>query len=93
MVNVIIYIYIVNNLPTYNSSNFKYYQDNLVPGQHTLVLSGDSTPPAGSSIDLDSITVFAATGVSASMPSTSTYVNVLTIIFRSIYSQAFLAVA
>jgi len=44
-----------------------YYQNNLVPGQHALALSGDSTPPAGPSIDLDSIMVFTATGVSSTV--------------------------
>ncbi|KAF8801427.1 hypothetical protein BYT27DRAFT_7341929 [Phlegmacium glaucopus] len=44
-----------------------YYQNNLAPGQHTLVLSGNSTPPAGNSIDLDFITTFASTS-SATMP-------------------------
>lgn len=55
-------MYIVNECITHDSSTFKYYQNSLVPGQHTLVLSGDSTPPAGPFIDLDSIVTFDATG-------------------------------
>ncbi|KAF8813846.1 hypothetical protein BYT27DRAFT_7180614 [Phlegmacium glaucopus] len=51
-----------------------YYQNNLVPGQHTLVLSGDSTPPAGPSIDLDFIRAFAGTS-SATMPISVTTSN------------------
>ncbi|KAF8160756.1 hypothetical protein B0H34DRAFT_697962 [Crassisporium funariophilum] len=45
-----------------------YYQNNLSPGQHALVFSGNTQPPAGPFIDLDSIDVFAA----AESPATST---------------------
>jgi len=49
-------MYIVNERTTHDSSTLKYYQDNLVPDQYTLVLSGDLTPLARPSMNLDFIT-------------------------------------
>lgn len=73
---------IQNELITHDPSTFKYYQNNLVPGQHMLVLSSKSTPLSGFSVDLDYITAFAATGINSSIVPThvSMYVNLSTTI-------------
>jgi len=71
---------ILNDLVTHDPSTLKYYQNNLAPGQHKLILSRKSTPLSGSSVDLDYITAFAATGINSSIVPTHMYVNLSTTI-------------